>query len=230
MTSITLRINGASACASVTGPLTSGMVGIPVIIEYDESWNGLSKNLVCRCSPEGPDSGESRVILNARNSAVVAHEVMKPDMYLYLGVEGFNENGKLVVPTTWAMCGRIRHGANADGDLSAAPELPVWNQLQVQIEQIKQDAITQEQVDDIQADVQAARSAAEAAAQRAEEAVGNGITPHIGADGNWWIGDTDTGVRAQGPQGPAYELTDDDRNGIAADVLEALPKWTGGAY
>ena len=29
----------------------------------------------------------------------------------------------------------------------------------------------------------------------------DGITPHIGENGNWFIGDTDTGVHAQGPQG-----------------------------
>lgn len=29
----------------------------------------------------------------------------------------------------------------------------------------------------------------------------NGTTPHIGTNGNWWIGETDTGVKAQGPQG-----------------------------
>lgn len=29
----------------------------------------------------------------------------------------------------------------------------------------------------------------------------NGITPHIGDNGNWYIGTTDTGVSAQGPQG-----------------------------
>lgn len=28
-----------------------------------------------------------------------------------------------------------------------------------------------------------------------------GISPHIGGNGNWWIGDTDTGVPAQGPKG-----------------------------
>ena len=28
-----------------------------------------------------------------------------------------------------------------------------------------------------------------------------GITPHIGGNGNWWIGDTDTGVQAEGEQG-----------------------------
>lgn len=29
----------------------------------------------------------------------------------------------------------------------------------------------------------------------------NGITPHIGENGNWWIGEADTGVAATGPQG-----------------------------
>lgn len=29
----------------------------------------------------------------------------------------------------------------------------------------------------------------------------NGITPHIGTNGNWFIGETDTGVAAQGPAG-----------------------------
>ena len=29
----------------------------------------------------------------------------------------------------------------------------------------------------------------------------NGITPHIGANGHWYIGTTDTGVSAQGPKG-----------------------------
>ena len=29
----------------------------------------------------------------------------------------------------------------------------------------------------------------------------NGVTPHIGNNGNWFIGSTDTGIKAQGPQG-----------------------------
>ena len=29
----------------------------------------------------------------------------------------------------------------------------------------------------------------------------NGITPHIGENGNWWIGTKDTGVHAQGAKG-----------------------------
>ena len=33
----------------------------------------------------------------------------------------------------------------------------------------------------------------------------DGVTPHIGANGNWWVGDTDLGVPAQGIQGPQGE-------------------------
>jgi hypothetical protein len=33
----------------------------------------------------------------------------------------------------------------------------------------------------------------------------NGITPHIGENGNWWIGTTDTGVHAQGEKGEQGE-------------------------
>ena len=29
----------------------------------------------------------------------------------------------------------------------------------------------------------------------------NGETPHIGSNGNWFIGEKDTGIQAQGPRG-----------------------------
>lgn len=37
----------------------------------------------------------------------------------------------------------------------------------------------------------------------------NGLTPEIGENGNWWIGDKDTGKPAQGPQGPIGDSTVD---------------------
>ena len=62
-------------------------------------------------------------------------------------------------------------------------------------------------------EAKAAADRAEDAAERAEEAAeraeagggggggGGGITPHIGENGNWWIGKTDTGVKAEGKDG-----------------------------
>ena len=55
----------------------------------------------------------------------------------------------------------------------------------------------------------------------------DGITPHIGSNGNWYLGDTDTGVTATGPQGPAYTLTDADKQSITAAVVATLPKYAG---
>lgn len=170
MTSIKLMLTGAQAWASATGPLTSGMVGIPVTIEYDETWDGLTKNLMCRCSPWGSNDGEIRTLLNVGENAVVAHEVMQPDMYLHLGVEGFSDDGKLVMPTTWARCGKIEYGANTCDDPSTDPELSVWNQLQIEMEQTKEYVLTPEQAANIQDYAQEAAQAAQESRQAAEEA------------------------------------------------------------
>lgn len=134
-----LTVTGADARASVRGHLTTGMVGIPVTIQYDGAWNGLTKNLVCRCGKWGPGRGETRTVLDVEDSAAVAHEVMQADMNLYLGVEGRDTDGKLVIPTIWADCGKIRPGANADADPSAAPNLSVWAQIQAAVKSLGAD-------------------------------------------------------------------------------------------
>lgn len=168
MTSIKLTVTGAQIWASVTGVLTSGMVGIPITIEYDEAWDGLTKNLMCRCSPWGSDDGEIRTRLNVGEASTVAHEVMQQGMYLYLGVEGFRADGTLVIPTTWARCGKIEYGANTCDDPSIDPELTIWNQLQTEMEETKKYVLTPEQAVNIQAYAQEARQAAEEAKQAAK--------------------------------------------------------------
>ena len=146
------------------------MVGIPVTIEYDDAWEGLIKNLMCRCSPWNSDSGEIRTILNVGETTVVAHEVMQAGQYLHLGVEGFREDGTLVIPTTWARCGKIECGANTCEDPSADPELPIWNQLQAQLDQITQEGISPEQMDEIRACAETAAQSANIAAEAADQA------------------------------------------------------------
>lgn len=170
MTSIKLTVTGAHAWASVNGPLTSGMVGVPVKMEYDEAWDGLTKNLMCRCSHWNSNDGEIRTILNVGETSTVAHEVMQAGMYLHLGVEGFSSDGTLVIPTIWARCGKIEYGANTCDDLSTDPKLSIWNQLQSEVEQLKEYTLTQEQLTDFQAYAQEATQAAQEAKDAAEEA------------------------------------------------------------
>lgn len=49
----------------------------------------------------------------------------------------------------------------------------------------------------------------------------NGLTPYIGENGNWWIGDTDTGVHAQGTPGEKGEKGDQGIQGIQGPQGEA---------
>jgi hypothetical protein len=57
----------------------------------------------------------------------------------------------------------------------------------------------------------------------------DGTTPHIGDNGNWYIGDTDTGVKAAGTD---YVLTAADKAEIVALVLAEIPPTPsyGGEY
>ena len=55
----------------------------------------------------------------------------------------------------------------------------------------------------------------------------DGTTPHIGTNGNWYLGDTDTGVKAAGTD---YVLTADDKSEIAALVLAEIPNGDEVAY
>lgn len=41
----------------------------------------------------------------------------------------------------------------------------------------------------------------------------NGITPHIGENGNWWVGTKDTGVHAQGERGEKGESGENGKDG-----------------
>ena len=75
----------------------------------------------------------------------------------------------------------------------------------------------------------------------------DGTTPHIDENGNWFIGDEDTGVNAEGKDGYTPQkgidyfdgktpekgvdyFTEADKTEFVEDVLNALPTWQGGAY
>lgn len=62
-----------------------------------------------------------------------------------------------------------------------------------------------------------------------------GITPHIGANGNWYIGDIDTGKPSRGEKGdtPVKGVdywTEADKQEIIQAVLAAMPDGTEVSY
>ena len=114
MTQIQLKTNGASLTAKASGKITSGTVGMPVLIEYDDSWDGLTKTAMFRVSEF------SRKRENIGTYTTVPWEVLRiPGQRLEIGLEGRDANGEIVVPTVWASVGTVFRGASSG--ISAAP-------------------------------------------------------------------------------------------------------------
>lgn len=108
MTGIEVKINGTSAYASANGKITSGMVGLPVFIEYDSSWSGLVKTACFRVG------NLTRKMDNVGTYTTVPWEVMRNSgKPLEIGVEGKKEDGSVVIPTIWATVSTVLPGANA---------------------------------------------------------------------------------------------------------------------
>lgn len=124
MKEIIIKITGPHAQLEHTPVITSGMVGLPVRFQFDESWAGFTKTAVFTAG------GVSRDVLEITDGCAVPFEVlMIPYRTLRIGVYGVSADGKCVMPTVWADAGQILPGAEPAQDGSAEPSLPVWQQL-----------------------------------------------------------------------------------------------------
>lgn len=196
MTRITVEVNGGRISAVKTGPITRGMVGVPITFEFNYAWSGLTRTVVFRAG--------TLVLadVDVDNVSVLPWEMTAEEQDVYIGVYGKNDEGTLVIPTTWAHVGRVLPGADACEAEGADPSLPMWAQILSRIEELKMqkgdkgdkgdpftyDDFTPEQL----------------AALKGK----NGTTPQRGTD--YW--------------------TQEDKAGIIQDVLTLLPTWTGGSY
>ena len=104
--------------------ITSGTVGLPVEFSFDGLWDGLSKTAVFMAG------SVCKISEGIAAEAVVPWEVLeKPGVTLIIGVYGANNDGSIVIPTTWATVCHIYEGADPDGDPSTDPTLPVWEKI-----------------------------------------------------------------------------------------------------
>lgn len=121
MTSIRLIVEGAAARAEVSGVITAGTVGMPVSIECDEAWNGLIKTFVAMTA------AGRQVAAITDGTATVPWEILIEGMRLFIGLEGRNADGDIILPTAWADCGRIK--ASTEGSHQGKPTPSEMEQL-----------------------------------------------------------------------------------------------------
>ena len=125
---LTFRFCGADGMMTESEVLTSGMVGKEVRLEFSDDWKDMSKTAVFAAGSVTKDvPGVSDVVV------IPAEVLMEPAQQLYVGIYGVSQDGK-VTPTVWVTGPRIRSGTDPSGDTGTDPTLPVWAEIQAQID------------------------------------------------------------------------------------------------
>ena len=194
-------------------PVPRGIVGAVVSVAYtDPAWDSLRKTVVFR-------GAVTKDVLDAGNEVVVPTEtVSRAGVTLYMGVYGADADDHVVIPTVWTELGTVQGAATPSGDASTDSSLPVWAQVQDMIGDL--DALDSEVKSNLVAAVNEALAKsgdavdAETVQKIVEEYLkanpletgSGGITPTIGENGNWYLGDTDTGKPSRGADGAAPNI------------------------
>lgn len=132
MTKLIVKINGTTGkVVSQDGHLTTGMVGAQVIAGCCATWEGLTKTAVFRAGDV------TRDVVNVGEIIPIPQEVLaEPTARLQFGLYGVDSEGVTVLPTVWVNLGQVLPGADPSGDESTDPTLPVWAQIQQEVDSL----------------------------------------------------------------------------------------------
>ena len=197
-------------------PIPKGIVGATVSIEYtDSAWDGLQKTVVFR-------SAVTKDVLDVGSEVAIPAEVVsRAGVNLYMGVYGVDAANNVVIPTIWTELGLVNGAAAPSGDSSTDPSLPVWAQIQAMIGNLDDldtvaksslvaainEALTKGGGEVDPAAVQKiVEDYLKANPPQAGTDGKDGITPTIGSNGNWYIGDIDTGKPSRGENGAVPDI------------------------
>lgn len=126
-----IYVNGTQAIVTECARVTMGMQGAQVQVEYNGIWNELNKTAVFV-------SSTTKDIVNPGSMLTIPAEITEQAGHrLKVGFYGVGADGTVVIPTLWADLGVIQAATDPSGDTSTDPELPVWAQLQKQMEELK---------------------------------------------------------------------------------------------
>lgn len=123
-------VNGGTAVASGLKKIPKGVVGAVIEVTFGSDWDGLTKTAVFR-------GNVTRDVLDVGNIITIPAECVETAGHrLRVGFYGVADE-TLVIPTVWADLGTVQDAADPSGDTSTDPDLPVWAQLQRQINEIE---------------------------------------------------------------------------------------------
>ena len=102
---IRVTVFNRQATAAPLSPVTSGSVGIPAEFVFSDDWESLTKTAVFK----GSDEVQEVAVVD--NACEIPEEVLtESGGMLWVGVYGADGQSDTVIPTNWALVGRIEEG------------------------------------------------------------------------------------------------------------------------
>lgn len=115
--------------------LTKGQIGAQVQFTFNDHWTNMKKTAVFKRCGKTINVMDSE--WNGDIVTVPPEMTEEAGLLVHVGVYGISEDGKRITPTLYAPLGAVALGAEPDGDPSTDPTLPVWAQIQGDIDDIK---------------------------------------------------------------------------------------------
>lgn len=128
-----IEVGRTTGTCTRRGRIPAGIVGASVQVSFtDPVWHNLIKTVVFR-------GKETRIAEFDGAVAVIPHEVVaEPGVTLYFGIFGHDPDSDLQIPLIEVRLGTTEAATDANADPGTDPTLPIWAQLQQEIEEIKQ--------------------------------------------------------------------------------------------
>jgi hypothetical protein len=173
-----LKADGRAARVKVTEPITTGSVGMPVVLDLSNDFDGLA---VIACFEAGEAAADMAyfgdpLVVPSQCLGVVG-------VNLHVGVYGRDGEGNIVIPTIWVDCGPVREGVLPSGVDPAQPE-PDWTaQVQAAAQEAKDTAERLAEEVGEWSEAEDGRVAAEEARVTAETARATAETARADAEG-----------------------------------------------
>lgn len=170
---------------------TSGSFGnIALEFEFSDEWKGLDKKVVFHPMRGSP----VEIVLLGHGKVDIPHEVTAFSGISHYVVNGFKIDKDKKIQNIITLSGNIKIDATYKAKGSNTKQVSVDN-----FEKLV--GAVQDEID----------KALTEAKESGEFDGKDGITPHVGANGNWFVGSTDTGISAKGIKGDSGK---DGNNGI----------------